>query len=524
MRLRRWYVLKILIMVLVAAVLLVPSATAVRASGPDARYFAQTGHTVRGAFLFFFDAHGGVDVFGYPLTEEILEDGRIVQYFQRARFEWHPDNPQRYRVQLGLLGQQIHGPPDPAVPKITKPGVSVRYFPETGHNVTNAFLRFWVQRGGVDIFGYPLTEAFTAEGVTYQWFQRARFELRGGKVMLGNIGQEWRSGDVRVPAAPPPAPARSRFFSETGQTVRGNFLDFFEKKGGVGIFGYPISGEFTENDRRVQYFQRARFEDHDGKVLLGLIGQEIHGPPDPPIQDFTTPWNPNYRYFRETGHVVSFSFLRFFQQHGGLEIFGYPLTEATREEGGVVQWFQRAKMTYRDGRVHLANLGEQRFNPDVEGRFEPGGAFFFVWQHNARVRQRLGQGVENMHDIAMAQQSFEGGRMIWRSDTNQIFVLYDDGTWEVHPNPWRPGDPAKLGYRAPPGRFEPVLGFGALWRSLGNSSGRLAWAVQPQQDFTGQAQQFQHGHMLLSEPSDAIFVLYSSGNWEQFEDIYEQQR
>jgi hypothetical protein len=43
-----------------------------------------------------FESRGGVDVFGYPLSEEwsaINPDGRKVVYqvFERARFEWWPD-------------------------------------------------------------------------------------------------------------------------------------------------------------------------------------------------------------------------------------------------------------------------------------------------------------------------------------------------------------------------------------------------------------------------------------------------
>jgi hypothetical protein len=49
-------------------------------------------------------------VFGYPISEEITErnpaDGKTytVQYFERNRFEWHPENPPTYNVQIGLLG------------------------------------------------------------------------------------------------------------------------------------------------------------------------------------------------------------------------------------------------------------------------------------------------------------------------------------------------------------------------------------------------------------------------------------
>jgi hypothetical protein len=46
---------------------------------------------------------------GYPISDELeekLADGKIytVQYFERARFEFHPENPAPYNVLLGALG------------------------------------------------------------------------------------------------------------------------------------------------------------------------------------------------------------------------------------------------------------------------------------------------------------------------------------------------------------------------------------------------------------------------------------
>ncbi len=58
-------------------------------------------------------ANGDLAQFGYPLTEEIterLEDGNDyrVQYFERARFEHHPENPDpQYQVLLGQFGRHI---------------------------------------------------------------------------------------------------------------------------------------------------------------------------------------------------------------------------------------------------------------------------------------------------------------------------------------------------------------------------------------------------------------------------------
>jgi len=56
------------------------------------------------AFLTFYDQNGGLDVFGYPISEPLVENGRIVQYFQRTRMEWHPERPRGDRVVVGALG------------------------------------------------------------------------------------------------------------------------------------------------------------------------------------------------------------------------------------------------------------------------------------------------------------------------------------------------------------------------------------------------------------------------------------
>ena len=43
-------------------------------------------------------------------------DRVLTQWFERARFEWHPDQPAEFRVLLGLLGNEVSGPcgPPPA--------------------------------------------------------------------------------------------------------------------------------------------------------------------------------------------------------------------------------------------------------------------------------------------------------------------------------------------------------------------------------------------------------------------------
>ena len=78
------------------------------ASGDEHRWYAETGHGLHYGFLRYFDTRGGLDIFGYPISEELTENGFTAQYFQRARFEYHPEHAGTpYEVQLGLVGDQV---------------------------------------------------------------------------------------------------------------------------------------------------------------------------------------------------------------------------------------------------------------------------------------------------------------------------------------------------------------------------------------------------------------------------------
>lgn len=56
------------------------------------------------AFLNYFKKNGGVAQFGYPISNIEVLEGRIVQWFQRARFEWHPELAEGQQVVLAKLG------------------------------------------------------------------------------------------------------------------------------------------------------------------------------------------------------------------------------------------------------------------------------------------------------------------------------------------------------------------------------------------------------------------------------------
>jgi hypothetical protein len=91
-------------------------------------FFAETGFNICGEILTAWRANGleldgrrgkttqeSLGLFGYPLTgmiETTTSDGKTVmaQWFERARFELHPENAVPYNVLLGRLGFEVRQP------------------------------------------------------------------------------------------------------------------------------------------------------------------------------------------------------------------------------------------------------------------------------------------------------------------------------------------------------------------------------------------------------------------------------
>jgi hypothetical protein len=174
---------------------------------PLVTYFPIAGHTLMGGLRDYWNAHGGLQQFGYPITEEFQEvsptDGNVytVQYFERARFEWHPENRPPYDILLGLLGRTItqgretEQPFQAAAPQTTPGSI---YFQATGHNLAPEFAQHW-QHGALPVFGYPISEAFielsSTDGKSHlvQYFERNRLEYHPElaepfRVSLGLLG------------------------------------------------------------------------------------------------------------------------------------------------------------------------------------------------------------------------------------------------------------------------------------------------------------------------------------------------
>ncbi len=172
---------------------------------PEKAYFPETGHHLSGEFLNYWLKNGQFRIIGFPLTDAFVENGQTVQYFERARLELWPENTGTdWVIQGTLLGREKgkllqHTAPFQPVQKPDgyQPGDPYYWFPETSHTLSNAFKKFWDERGGVQVFGYPISEEFEEGGFTVQYFERARFEWHPEnagneyEILLGHLGKEY---------------------------------------------------------------------------------------------------------------------------------------------------------------------------------------------------------------------------------------------------------------------------------------------------------------------------------------------
>jgi hypothetical protein len=218
------------------------TAAAVQFQGQNCRNYPETSLRVCGRFLAHWDEHGGLAVFGYPISDLRNEasdiDGRVyaVQYFERAVFEYHPENTQPYDVLLSLVGLVHFKQKYPVKPPHQMQSVDVNAldFPESGKRLGGTFLRHWQANGGLHTFGYPVTdevdEVSDLNGKTYrmQYFERAVFELHPEnappyEVLLSNLGA------LRLRAISRVSPGIDSLFKYDHKTKRNFFVTMAEQ-------------------------------------------------------------------------------------------------------------------------------------------------------------------------------------------------------------------------------------------------------------------------------------------------------
>jgi len=160
--------------------------------------------------------------------------------------------------------------------------------------------------------------------------------------------------------------SESEYFAQTGHYVSGDFLRFYRSSDNpIVVFGYPLTEQFTSKDgKTVQYFHHARFEaDPSGGVNLTPLGSGTYSPERQLVLNHPFAC----RSYPETGHSVCFAFLEFFDENGGVEHFGYPISPFEFRNNQIVQYFENARFEWRPDlpegqRVALTDLGRMYFD------------------------------------------------------------------------------------------------------------------------------------------------------------------
>ena len=180
---------------------------------------------IESRFRQYWEQNGGLAVFGYPISAAQNERNRdtgqtyLTQWFERNRFELHPENRPPYDVLLGRLGDdrlRQQGRDWQSFPKAAP--TTDHYFAEAGHAIENvSFWGYWSTHGlefdgrvgtsaaeSLALFGLPISEPAmetntSGDRVLTQWFERARFEWHPNnppafRVLLGLLGNEVRAG------------------------------------------------------------------------------------------------------------------------------------------------------------------------------------------------------------------------------------------------------------------------------------------------------------------------------------------
>ncbi len=350
---------------------------------PDHRFFAATSHSLNTGFKVYWEANGGLDQFGYPVSEEFTDrtaDGRehITQWFERARFEYYPENRGTpYAVQLGLLGREAtasrtgEAPFSPIAAFPDTP--DHRFFAATGHSLNSGFKAYWEANGGLAQCGYPISEEFaernpdTGQEYTVQYFERERFEYHPEfagtpyEVELGRLGAQV-------------ALAR----------------------------GYPVNGQVipTPGDPLSSRFAALLATNAQAREALGVPGGMTSQSPGA-ILDF------------EHGRMLSF--------RAGVDV----IAVLCGDDPQAGQVFVSSRLTpYYEA---ISHAGQATGSPGPQpGLYEPQGDFGQIWRMRPGVRECLGYATtpDATSYTATVQIFAREGALVSTPDGQAVYALY----------------------------------------------------------------------------------------------------
>lgn len=355
-------------------------------------------------------------------------------------------------------------------------------------------------------------------------------------------------------ARPTRAQPGARCFAETPYCIQpGPILNYWESNGGLPVFGLPIGELQTETipaptqqnpnatwTGPVQWFERDRLEDHTSEgqgVLAGRLGARL-------LELRGTPWETYEQvnnapagctYFEPTRHSLCEPFLSYWNNNGGLERFGYPITEPIEEElevsptqtwTGTVQYFERRRMehhTENAGTPYEVQLGllakeVRSFQPTDACPRTVISELRSAYERVEYFRDDMGCPGSVYTDRPAAIQNFENGSMIWvqlTEDNPRIYAYLEYGYYQSFPDTWQEGvDPEEPDVNPPEGLYKPRRGFGKVWIDNPDLRNDIGWAIERlERPQTATVQVFDNGSLVWLQEPDVVYA-FGANEWQ----------
>ncbi|HET8629472.1 MAG TPA: L,D-transpeptidase family protein [Thermomicrobiales bacterium] len=254
------------------------------------------------------------------------------------------------------------------------------YFPQTGHNLADPLLYYWRENGGAAVFGLPISEPFPAgPNLVAQYFEKTILEYRpnsGGEAGLAVGYGAATTSDLNLRAGPGTTFGAVRVL-DNAERVR---LVAGPVKDAQGRTWYEVAGDFGTGWSVGDYLQRDDDPIQITTQPLDPKSPQLEAWPFKPLAPIVLgaigPDRDDLTVFPTTGHTLGQPFKKYWEEHGGVFVFGLPISEPFQEvnpDNGqkyLTQYFEHARLEY-----HPENPGaDDKVLPAALGRWAAAAA------------------------------------------------------------------------------------------------------------------------------------------------------